>query len=233
MSKGTDLIAAERERQVTEEGYTAEHDAGHARELISAGRAYASHAEIAVVEGLDGPLWSATWARVNGWPWAGQHWKPTGDPVRDLVKAGALIAAAIDSLTGEGVRQSNLVEHARRELELLGEEPGTIAGYLKVIRAFADMGHSGGSAAVAIPVIHELLQFKNLRPLTDDPAEWEHIAEDVAGQPDLWQNLRNSEAFSKDGGRTYYLLSERVWSGPDDQRTLAEGPLHTSAKAGA
>ncbi len=64
---------------------------------------------------------------------------------------------------------SNLVEHARRELELVGEEEEFIEGYLKVIQAFADMGHSGGSASVAIPVIQTLLQFKNLKPLTDNP----------------------------------------------------------------
>lgn len=63
---------------------------------------------------------------------------------------------------------SNLVKHARRELELIGEDPEFIKGYLKVIQAFADMGHSGGSASVAIPTINELLQFNNLSPLIDD-----------------------------------------------------------------
>ncbi|WP_198169712.1 hypothetical protein [Agromyces laixinhei] len=116
---------------------------------------------------------------------------------------------------------SNLVEHARTELELIGEEPEVIDGYLNVIRAFAEMGHSGGSASVAIPVIHELLQFKNLRPLTDDPQEWQHVGNDMAGRPDLWQNRRNSEAFSNDGGGHYYLLSE---GGNDGNRH----PLHTS-----
>ncbi len=101
MSKGIDLIAAERERQITEEGYTSEHDAGHANDLILAGRTYASHAQIAVEEGLDNHRWSDVWARVNGWPWSAKDWKPTGDPVRDLTKAGALIAAAIDSLTAD------------------------------------------------------------------------------------------------------------------------------------
>lgn len=105
---------------------------------------------------------------------------------------------------------SNLVEHARRELSIVGEEPEFVEGYLKVIQAFADMGHSGGSASVAIPVINQLLQFKNLTPLTDDPDEWMHIAEAQWGEKGgVWQNRRNSEAFSKDGGKTYYLLSER------------------------
>lgn len=104
--------------------------------------------------------------------------------------------------------ENNLVKHARRELELLGEEPEFVEGYLNVIRAFSDMGHSGGSAMVAIPVINTLLQFKNLKPLTNHPEEW--YKHEGAGEngTDLWQNKRNSEAFSTDGGRTYQLLSE-------------------------
>ncbi|QIK64123.1 hypothetical protein G7068_13650 [Leucobacter viscericola] len=113
---------------------------------------------------------------------------------------------------------SNLVEHARRELELLGEEPQTVQGYLNVVQAFADMGHSGGSASVAIPVIHDLLQFKNLRPLTNSPEEWVNVADA------LWQNKRNSEAFSDDGGKTYRLLSE---GGTSRNR----GPKHISEEA--
>lgn len=113
---------------------------------------------------------------------------------------------------------SNLVDHARRELELIGEEPATIDGYLKVVQAFADMGHSGGSASVAIPVLHELFQYKNLRPLTDSPGEW------VDHGNSLWQNTRNGEAFSSDGGKTYWLLSERAAS-------LEVTPLHRSEPA--
>ena len=109
---------------------------------------------------------------------------------------------------------SNLVDHARRELAIIGEEPETIDGYLKVIQAFADMGHSGGSASVAISVIHALLQFKNLSPLTTHAADWFHHTAEAWGEPGgIWQNKRNGEAFSRDGGKTYYLLSERVDGG--------------------
>lgn len=105
--------------------------------------------------------------------------------------------------------ESNLVQHALRELEAIGEDAETIGGYLKVVQAFADMGHSGGSASVAIPVINQLLQFKNLTPLTDNPDEWYfHGADMWDGKNGVWQNKRNSEAFSNDGGKTYYLLSE-------------------------
>lgn len=106
----------------------------------------------------------------------------------------------------EASEESNLIKHARRELELIGEDPETIQGYLRVVQAFADMGHSGGSASVAIPVLTALFSFENLAPLTDNPDEW------IQHENSLWQNVRNSEAFSKDGGKTFYLLSERIWS---------------------
>lgn len=98
---------------------------------------------------------------------------------------------------------SNLVAHAQRELELIGEEPDTIKGYLKVIQAFADMGHSGGSASVAIPTIGRLLQFENLAPLTDDPDDWIEVGYG------MWQNRRCSRMFSEDGGKSYTDVDDR------------------------
>jgi Mn-containing catalase len=83
---GAELIAAERERQVTKEGWTAEHDLGRAHQLVDAAKCY-------LRAGTERPG-----TVPIGWPWAGRYWKPTGDPIRDLTKAGALIAAAIDSL---------------------------------------------------------------------------------------------------------------------------------------
>jgi hypothetical protein len=119
---------------------------------------------------------------------------------------------------------SKLVEHARNELELIGEDSKTIEGYLKVIQAYADMGHSGGSASIAIPVINDLLQFKNLAPLTDNPDEWEYHGEDKWGSPGgVWQSRRRPDAFSNDGGKTYYLLSEGA---SDTNRE----PIHESVK---
>ncbi len=47
-----------------------------------------------------------------------------------------------------------------------------------------------------------MLQFKNLRPLTNNPDEWMDVGDNC------WQSCRNPEAFSLNGGITYYLLSE-------------------------
>jgi len=105
--------------------------------------------------------------------------------------------------------ESNLVEHAKRELALLGEEPEVVDSYLKIVQVFADMGHSGYSAAHATQVVGALLQYHNLTPLTDDPDEWIHHGEDVWGdQGGIWQSNRNPGAFSSDGGKTYYFVDE-------------------------
>lgn len=107
------------------------------------------------------------------------------------------------------IEDNNLYRHAERELKLLGNDVDYDEQILEIVKAFIKMGHSGGSAAYTIPLISKLLSYENLTPLTDDPDEWEFHGEHmVPGSEGFWQNRRNSEAFSMDGGKTYYLLSE-------------------------
>lgn len=96
-SRGAGLITNERVRQITEEGHTPEGDRNQGDLLARAGVEYANVAVSVLRSGpeaahFDPPL------RWN-WPWSNEFWKPSEDPIRDLTKAGALIAAAIDSLT--------------------------------------------------------------------------------------------------------------------------------------
>jgi len=119
---------------------------------------------------------------------------------------------------------TNLQDHARRELEMVGEDPDVIAWYLTVIEAFEAAGHSGGSASVAIPTLNRLLQFQNLMPLTDSPDEW--LDRSLLGGTLMWQNMRDSSAFSEDGGKTYYLLDE--WDSEDPAKKI----VHVSVPAG-
>lgn len=123
------------------------------------------------------------------------------------------------------VNESNLVAHARRELNLIHEDPDVIEWYLDVVRAFTAYGHSGGSAMATIPVINELLQYNALSPLTDDPAEWHHHGPEMFSDGGVWQNKRDSRAFSEDGGKTYYLVSEGAHHGKPTTR-------HTSLVTG-
>lgn len=107
---------------------------------------------------------------------------------------------------------SNLIDHARRELELQGmmledSDYGGNAGkaVLELIEVFSKQGHSGGSAHLVAYLFHQLSEYKALGPVTDDPHEWhDHglLSENT------WQNLRDSRCFSNDAGLTYFIVDE-------------------------
>jgi hypothetical protein len=90
-SSGAAAVAFERERQMSAEGYTPEHDDAH----------------------IDGALADAAAcylvADVNGghpgvaWPWLVRYWRPKSR-ILNLVRAGALISAEIDRLLRAGVK---------------------------------------------------------------------------------------------------------------------------------
>ena len=83
-------IAAERARQVEQEGWTPEHDDQHASGEI--GKAAAAYA---LADMSDNVLAAGAISQV--WPWDWKWWKPTTYR-RNLVKAGALIVAEIERL---------------------------------------------------------------------------------------------------------------------------------------
>lgn len=111
---------------------------------------------------------------------------------------------------------SNLVKHAERELRAAGYSPdmadlterNIYNVTLRIVQLFSHVGHSGGSAQVHTEVIHRLLKFEPLGPITVDFGEWMHIDEAMAGRPDCWQNRRDGRMFSNDGGKTYYNVDE-------------------------
>jgi hypothetical protein len=94
---GAELIAAERARQVSVEGWTPRHDDTHTdAEMTAAACCYAALAR----RQADGAIKSRAEdiGPPTGWPWDYEWWKPSDDPIRNLEKAGALIAAEIDRL---------------------------------------------------------------------------------------------------------------------------------------
>ncbi len=79
-------VVLERQRQVSDEGYSLNRDDGYASgELARAASVYAR------LSGQPGTM-------STDWPWAPETFKPSADRRRDLVKAGALILAEIERL---------------------------------------------------------------------------------------------------------------------------------------
>jgi hypothetical protein len=91
-ARGADLIREERRRQIEQEGYNDLHDRHHTPQVLCrAAIGYALHED---------PSKLVADAAANLWPWSKEYWKPK-DQLRNLVRAGALIAAAIDRLQYE------------------------------------------------------------------------------------------------------------------------------------
>lgn len=100
---------------------------------------------------------------------------------------------------------SNLLEHAKRELELsrAGESlygdmlPQAV---LELMEVFANQGHSGMSAGITLQLFNRLAKFEPWMPLTGEDDEWTQI--DFG--PDMaYQNKRCSHVFKGADGRAY------------------------------
>lgn len=103
---GAYMIAVERERQVKDEGYNAEHDQVH--EPMTLARAAVSYI-------LCNDERKRKIAKTTYWPWEDKYYKPR-DMKRNLVRAGALVAAAIDRLLAEDVQPAEPCDKSPEEV---------------------------------------------------------------------------------------------------------------------
>ncbi len=94
---GVELIKEERQRQIEVEGWTPEHDDKHTEGSLS--DAAAVYAALPTNIYFHDKQYVDQHRFIELWPWDKDWLKPTPDDrVRELVKAGALIAAEIDRL---------------------------------------------------------------------------------------------------------------------------------------
>lgn len=98
---------------------------------------------------------------------------------------------------------SELIEYAKKELDLIGMNEGDDmngsmrADILQIVTIFADQGHSGFSASYAISALKKLLNFEPLSPLTGAEDEWQEVMEGT------WQNTRCGRVFKGADGVAY------------------------------
>jgi hypothetical protein len=99
---------------------------------------------------------------------------------------------------------SNLEDFAKSEMQRAGlfDKDGDYGGMLgdavmKMIRVFADEGHSGYSAGMAVSIFEKVARFEPLTPLTGADDEWMEVG------GDSWQNVRCSHVFKGADGKAY------------------------------
>ena len=127
------------------------------------------------------------------------------------------------STTKGGVIPTNLSDlsrHAIGELSLIQEDAKIILWYVSVIEAFNIMQLTPDASDHCVATLTRLLRYENLAPLTDEPKEWVQIADN------LWQSIRNRDAFSNNGGTTYKLYSE---NNDVEHDTLKTGEGHVES----
>lgn len=114
---------------------------------------------------------------------------------------------------------SNLEAHAEFELRKAGlfdtdSSYGGMLGpaVLAMVKQFADEGHSGYSARLAVSIFEKVAMFEPLSPLTGEDDEWFEIGTGEDGKPQF-QNRRCSHVF-KDGDYAYDI-NGRVFRDPD------------------
>jgi len=94
---------------------------------------------------------------------------------------------------------SNLIDHAKKELELIGAftEEGDFYGgmtgdaVMELIEVFSEQGHSGMSASLVRNLFNKAANYEPLSPLTGEDSEWHEVGDGV------FQNRRCCRVFKQ------------------------------------
>lgn len=115
---------------------------------------------------------------------------------------------------------SSLVNHAEMELRAAGlfDEDSDYGGMLgpsvmKLVRAFAEEGHSGYSAGITIHLFSKVASYQLLSPINNPLAAGEyHDVSYPSGTPPqtTLQSTRLSSLFSEDSGKTWYDIDKKL-----------------------
>ncbi len=99
-----------------------------------------------------------------------------------------------------------LGDHAIYELAYQGITGTDADNITTIVGTFANYTDPVEREAILQKVLL-LLQFKPLSDLTNEPAQWVDRSPTIGGNP-LWQSKRNPDAWSRDGGETYFYASQ-------------------------
>lgn len=131
---------------------------------------------------------------------------------------------------------SNLVEYAKRELDIIGlginDRTGESYDYtmrshiLHMVEEFSKEGHSGFSGSYALSVLRRVLDYKPLSPLTGEDDEWNQVSD---GDNPVYQNKRASSVF-KDNSGAYWSDGIVFWEWLTDKDTGEKFKSHYTSR---
>lgn len=114
-------------------------------------------------------------------------------------------------------KESNLVRHARKELESAGwfDEDSDYDGevgpaVLNMVKQFTKNGHSGYSANLCLDLFRRVASYKLLSPINNPMDENEFIDHTDISNRLCYQSTRLNSLFSMDGGKRWYDIDIRV-----------------------
>ena len=110
-----------------------------------------------------------------------------------------------------------LIEFSKRELDLIGltedsEDEMNIdmrKHIMHMMEEFCDEGHSGFSAMYAVGILHKLMRYVPLTPLTGEDDEW--VKHDYGVNDVTYQNKRKSSVFKDGNGEVYDIEGKVFW----------------------
>jgi hypothetical protein len=95
-TNGIEAAAAERQRQLAAEGWSAPHDDTHVDGELSEAAGCYVYAAVCLAKHELGTMNELLKSPPVTWPWSAEWWKPSMFPQRNLEKAMALLAADWD-----------------------------------------------------------------------------------------------------------------------------------------
>jgi len=127
---------------------------------------------------------------------------------------------------------SGLISYAEYEMDRIGltneDEYNRMMRehILKMVKVFAEEGHSGFSGRYALDLLTKLLDFKPLTPLTGEDDEWTDISD--CGDSPSYQNKRCSSVFKNPDGECYDINGKVFWEWYRDENGQAHKSYYSN-----
>lgn len=117
---------------------------------------------------------------------------------------------------------SQLMDHAQREMKLVGLEESTpmYKAILRLVELFDGQGHNEDSAAYAAAAVAKLFKMELLSPLTGEEEEWTLIHGLLDKGEKFWQNKRRPYVFKDESGECWDIEGKIFYYYKDDGRTV-------------